>query len=798
MAIENRQKKIVRLKNDADFLLFQEIESLSERVEKTSALASSLKIKKGPKGDTGPQGPKGEPGKNGSRGFRGPAGEQGPQGNPGLDGLDGRDGKDAVMPDLDAFSEQVAERVVLSIEIPESILDLSDTPDEYKSGHILVSRKDKFEYVSIDSLRGETKIFGGGSSGATSLGALTDVDVTGVTHNQVIKYNSVNQMWEAGPDTSGSPHVIQYDGTNQTQRSNLNFTGSGVVVSDDSGNDRTTVTIAGTSPAGSDGELQFYESGLFQSDSNLIWDNTFKSLAIGMSPSEKMSVKGNIAAYETSGSNLAARMCGQANHGVLEAFNNGIATHVFNANGDSYVGSVGNFGVGTSSPSANHRMEVSGNQKISSGYIDFDEITAPSNPSSNDGRLYVRDDSGTTKLYFLDSAGTETDLLAGGGGGGTPAGSDSYIQYNNSGSFGGDADFVWDDTNNRLGILESSPSYTVDIGSGGILNLVDTTASGEGIYLNGLRAVHNYGTRNFFAGAGAGNFTMTGTSNAGFGFNSMESLTTGASNTGLGQKTLEKTTTGSNNVAIGSGTMAVNTTGSSNMAAGSGALAANTSGGSNMGIGGNALSGNTTGGSNSGIGRRAGSDNQVGSSNTCVGSEAGRYINTANRNTIIGANAARGVNGVSANEHNVIIGYEAADDLTTGDDNTIIGYRCADSITTAERAIAIGYDIELQSNTANNQMTIGNLLFSEGIDGTGTTISSGNLGVGVASPDYKLDVDGGIGARELSADPSDPDEGAYVMWMSDGTGSGDDGDIMIKITAGGSTKTTTLVDFSAV
>jgi len=36
------------------------------------------------------------------------------------------------------------------------------------------------------------------------------------------------------------------------------------------------------------------------------------------------------------------------------------------------------------------------------------------------------------------------------------------------------------------------------------------------------------------------------------------------------------------------------------------------------------------------------------------------------------------------------------------------------------------------------------------------------------------------------------------MWMSDGTGAGDDGDIMMKITAGGSTKTATLADFSAL
>lgn len=51
---------------------------------------------------------------------------------------------------------------------------------------------------------------------------------------------------------------------------------------------------------------------------------------------------------------------------------------------------------------------------------------------------------------------------------------------------------------------------------------------------------------------------------------------------------------------------------------------------------------------------------------------------------------------------------------------------------------------------------------------------------------------------ELSADPSDPAEGCSVIWQSDGTGTGDDGDIMIKITAGGVTKITTLVDFSTI
>jgi hypothetical protein len=47
-------------------------------------------------------------------------------------------------------------------------------------------------------------------------------------------------------------------------------------------------------------------------------------------------------------------------------------------------------------------------------YLEFTEMSAPGNPATNVGRLYSADDSGTTKLFFKDSAGTATNLLAGG------------------------------------------------------------------------------------------------------------------------------------------------------------------------------------------------------------------------------------------------------------------------------------------------------------------------------------------------------------------------------------------------
>jgi len=55
-----------------------------------------------------------------------------------------------------------------------------------------------------------------------------------------------------------------------------------------------------------------------------------------------------------------------------------------------------------------------------------------------------------------------------------------------------------------------------------------------------------------------------------------------------------------------------------------------------------------------------------------------------------------------------------------------------------------------------------------------------------------------FGMLEQSSDPSDPAEGKSVIWQSDGTGFGDDGDICIMIQAGGVVKTNIWVDFSAL
>jgi hypothetical protein len=48
-------------------------------------------------------------------------------------------------------------------------------------------------------------------------------------------------------------------------------------------------------------------------------------------------------------------------------------------------------------------------------------------------------------------------------GAGTPAGSDTQVQFNSGGAFGASANFVWDNTNGRLGIGTTSPQAKLDV-----------------------------------------------------------------------------------------------------------------------------------------------------------------------------------------------------------------------------------------------------------------------------------------------------------------------------------------------
>ncbi len=109
------------------------------------------------------------------------------------------------------------------------------------------------------------------SSTPTDYG-LTRTPFSPETDGQLYWINQTGIKYNLSSSVSGTTtgHVIQFSGTNQTQRAYLNFEGSGVVVSDSSENNRTTVTIGNKDPRGHDvTALPGIQMRIMASDSDL-------------------------------------------------------------------------------------------------------------------------------------------------------------------------------------------------------------------------------------------------------------------------------------------------------------------------------------------------------------------------------------------------------------------------------------------------------------------------------------------------------------------------------------------------
>lgn len=91
-----------------------------------------------------------------------------------------------------------------------------------------------------------------------------------------------------------------------------------------------------------------------------------------------------------------------------------------------------------------------GDFTMEGGSIYLDEVPAALADRAGYGQVWVRDDVPNT-LMFTDDAGNDHDLTAGGGGG-TPAGANEEIQYNDNGSFGASVRFRWDVSESSLDI----------------------------------------------------------------------------------------------------------------------------------------------------------------------------------------------------------------------------------------------------------------------------------------------------------------------------------------------------------
>jgi hypothetical protein len=195
----------------------------------------------------------------------------------------------------------------------------------------------------------------------------------------------------------------------------------------------------------------------------------------------------------------------------------------------------------------------------------------------------------------------------------------------------------------------------------------------------------------------------------------------------------------SSNVIFGPNAFILNSTGTNNTAVGSSALFINSTGTNNSALGASSLSANSTGSNNTAVGMISLGSLNSADNNVAVGSAA-LYSDMAGAgNTALGTSAL--TNATSA--YNVALGYRAGANVSTGANNILIGpYPTAVAAVTGSNNILLGNDVRLPSVSTSNQLNIGNLIYATGL-GSGASLSTGNVGVGLVAPTAALHLRAG-------------------------------------------------------
>lgn len=288
--------------------------------------------------------------------------------------------------------------------------------------------------------------------------------------------------------------------------------------------------------------------------------------------------------------------------------------------------------------------------------------------------------------------------------------------------------------------------------SNGSINIPTTAASGPGIITqNNVRFIHSFGTNNFFAGAGAGNLTMTGSANTAIGVSALNSNISGIQNTAGGVNALVNNTTGSlntasgmqalfsnlggnQNTATGAGALQNSTTGSNNTATGASALSSNNSGFQNTGVGSGALNSNISGANNTAIGLNAGAINTTGSSNTFLGANTNAGSNNLTNATAIGLNAVVNASNsmVLGNGVNVIVANSGRLTVSDGSGtNNVVLVNGSPDATVANVAADPVWDVRVNGDQlVTGVQKIGGSIWLDGTSGTHQIVTDAPVNIG--------------------------------------------------------------------
>ena len=245
----------------------------------------------------------------------------------------------------------------------------------------------------------------------------------------------------------------------------------------------------------------------------------------------------------------------------------------------------------------------------------------------------------------------------------------------------------------------------------------------EGIYnvFLGLGAgyANTTSSYNTFVGSNAGDSNTTASFNAFFGANAGRENTEGAGNSFAGGNAGRTNTTGSGNSFFGGSSGFANTAGQDNSFFGFNSGVANTLGNGNSFFGSIAGQANTTGAQNSFFGLNAGTSNATGNNNSFFGASAGLFSTLGFFNSFVGSSS--GLSNTTGGL-NSFFGVNAGQLNTTGSNNTALGAYADVGTGNLTNATAIGAGAIVSQS---NSVVLG---------------SNANVGIGVSSPLFKMHV----------------------------------------------------------
>lgn len=424
-------------------------------------------------------------------------------------------------------------------------------------GPVAANAKIDVVYDPVDStmkacVAGTWLTMSGGGGGGGNLDGLTDVVITTPSTNQALVYNGAAWVNATLSLTETDPKVGALTGSKWCA---ANVGGTAIVCNQDAPAAGASSSGAAGYVQLSDGAGGFTTSGATAGE-ELFWNNTSKRLGIGTAFPVQTLQLGTASVgqenYLAIGDANSQRLKIGYGHGtgiVDNSFsaqiiadgtgNLVLSSRTSNASGLQFytnagtdgvermrISGSGNVGIGTSVPDASALLDVSSTTK---GFLPprmtTSEVTAVATPA--DGLIVYDTDTDTIKLR---ANGAWVSLQAGGGAesdpqvgtltgtkwcaanaGGTAidctadlpvagaAGSASEIQFRNSGTgaFAANANFVWDDTNTRLGIGTSSPGLAAGAGrsylsvkgvsEGAIVELIQAGADADAATIGGVQ-----------------------------------------------------------------------------------------------------------------------------------------------------------------------------------------------------------------------------------------------------------------------------------------------------------------------